>query len=134
MNISRAIILGLTLIASLASGQTSNREKLKGTTRTEPGAAAASPSAAALANVNLVKGADGSWKCMGAGGKICTSQEAQAYVTVTKSLSNIKNNLSIAPDGTVRCTAADGKPCTDAAMQQTTTQMKAITKGGQQNY
>ena len=34
-------------------------------------------------------------------------------VTVTKSLSNIKNNISVAhdKDGTLKCTAADGKPC-----------------------
>ena len=33
--------------------------------------------------------------------------------TVTKSLSNIKNNISVAhdKDGTLKCTAADGKPC-----------------------
>ena len=34
-------------------------------------------------------------------------------VNVTKSLSNIKNNISVAheKDGTLKCTAADGKPC-----------------------
>lgn len=128
----RSIVLSSILLAGLASAQTPapGYGIIKGTP-----APKAAPSPANLANVTLLKGPDGVWKCISAGTKPCTAQEAQAYTAIVKSRSNVKNNLTIAPDGSVHCTnTADGKACSDAAIQDVATQMKAITKGGQQNF
>ena len=86
-------------------------------------ASAATPSAAdvaVLANIQFVKGANGTWKCVGAGGKPCSVAEAQG---VTKSRSNVKDNLTINinSDGTVRYfRSSDNQPCSDPEVQAIT--------------
>jgi hypothetical protein len=131
---TRLALLALTS-ALLVSAQTPGGRIIKGAPA-PPAAAAAKPSPemALAAAVTLVKAPNGTWTCTGAAGKPCTTQEAQAYTTVTKSRSNVKDNLVIDPNGAVHCTAADGKPCSDVTIQNIATQMKAITKGGQLNF
>lgn len=90
--------------------------------------------AALLAKVEIVKGRDGVWRCM-SGRQVCSNTESQSYTVITKSRSNVKDNLMVAPDGTVHCrNAADGKPCSDAVFLGIVAQMKAITKGGQKGF
>lgn len=90
------------------------------------------PNAALLAKVRIAKGAGGVWKCT-SGTQLCSGAEARAYTTADNSMNNGKHTLAIASDGTVTCTnAAGGTPCSDTEMQNIVTQLKAITKGGQQ--
>ena len=92
-----------------------------GSARTEPSAATPSAAdAAVLANIQFVKGANGTWKCVGVSGKPCSVAEAQG---VTKSRSNVKNNLTIniTSDGTVHCfRASDNQSCSDPEIQAIT--------------
>ena len=102
-----------------------------------PAPATAAPAAApnaALAAVQVAKAADGKWRCMSAG-KACTETQVQALTTVTKSRSNVKDNLLVVnTDGTLTCSAA-GKPCSEVEFQNAATELgKAVTKGGSQGY
>jgi hypothetical protein len=101
-----------------------------------PASAKASPEAALLANVQIVKASDGKWRCLSAGGRACSPDERQATTTVTKSRSNVKDNMVIAPDGTIQCiTTSDNKPCADTVFQELSAEVKkAITKGGQSGF
>ncbi len=101
-----------------------------------PASAKASPEATLLAHVQIVKAPDGKWKCLSMGGRVCSADERQATTTVTKSRSNVKNNMVIAPDGTIQCvTTADNKPCADIVFQELSAEVKkAITKGGQSGF
>jgi hypothetical protein len=85
--------------------------------------------AAVLANVQITKASNGTWKCTSTGGRGCSDTETKLMTSATKSRSNIKNNLTIsptAPDGTFRCLrVSDNKPCSDAEIQDLAAAVKA---------
>jgi hypothetical protein len=116
-----------------APGTTWNGQSCVGTPVGQP--ATLSPAdAALLSGIRIVKAPNGSWKCTTVSGKICS--DAQAAHVVTKSRSNVKDNLlSIAPDGTLSCLRpSDGKACSDTGMLDAVERIKAITKGGQSGF
>ena len=127
--------LSMMVLTGTAWGQAKAPTKER-ITKDAPASAKASPAAALLANVQIVKAPDGKWKCLSTGGRVCSPDERQATTTVTKSRSNVKDNMVIAPDGTIQCvTTADNKPCADIVFQELSAEVKkAITKGGQSGF
>jgi len=125
--------IGLTTVAM--SAQTPATPSSAAPRTAGPAQAVNPANAALLANIQISKLPNGNWKCTSVGGRVCSGPEVQALTTVTKSRSNVKDNLIVGTDGTLKCTsAADGKPCTDAVMNDFMAQAKAITKGGQQGF
>ena len=108
-------------------------EPKQGSARLDPGVAAGP-----LANIQIIQGPNGTWKCTSTGGAVCSDTEIKLFTTtVNKSRSNVKNNLTvgpIAPDGTFHCFSADKKPCSEAEVHDLAALAKAITKGGQQGW
>jgi hypothetical protein len=142
MKISRVALYALSMmaLAGVAWGQANAPAKAPAKTsasKAAPPAAKATPAAAALlANVQIVKGPNGKWRCVSTGGRPCSDGEWQA-TTVTRTRSNVKDNLmTLAPDGTLQCvSAADGKPCAEATFQEFSAEVKkAITKSGSSGF
>jgi sensor c-di-GMP phosphodiesterase-like protein len=91
-------------------------------------AVAVAPATAAVATPQIAKAADGKWRCADASGKPCTPAQVQAMQTITKSRSNVKDNLlTMNPDGTLQC-ATNGKPCTEVEMQSAAAELSKAAK------
>jgi len=60
----------------------------------------------------------------------------EAATTITKSRSNVKDNLiAVEPDGRLKCTLPDGKACSEEDLKPVSIPgLKAISKGGQQGF
>jgi hypothetical protein len=115
--------------SGMATGRSANLTPSAGTPVGQAAPLSAAD-AALLANVQIVKAPNGTWRCTSTGGRICSDTETKLFTSATKSRSNTKDNLTIAPsapDGTFRCfRASDNKPCSDAEVQELAAQVKAV--------
>jgi hypothetical protein len=112
--------VGLALVAATGFTQTAT-PSARGKAATGAPTAVAQPAPdPLLAGVKLVKGSNGTWKCQG-DRTPCTEKQVQALTGhITKSRSNVKNNLVVVanPDLTISCKdTATNSACTDAAFQ-----------------